>query len=97
MPARLNDVSRSGGDRTQHMYYVYVLKSTVADFYYKGFCENLEIRLEQHNRGITKSNKAFIPFKIIYYEICEERDEAVKKERYWKSAAGRRYLKNKIH
>lgn len=97
MPARLNDVSRSGGDRTQRMYYVYVLKSKVADFYYKGFCENLEIRLEQHNNGMTKSNKAFIPFKIIYYEICKTKDEAVKKEKYWKSAAGRRYLKNKIY
>jgi hypothetical protein len=28
--------------------------------------------------------------------ICETKDEAIKKEKYWKSAAGRRYLKNKV-
>ena len=51
------------------MYYVYVLKSKITNFLYKGFCEDLDIRLHQHNTGMTKSNKAYIPFEIAYYEI----------------------------
>ncbi len=78
------------------MYYVYVLKSQIADFYYKGFCRDLNSRLRQHNCGMTKSNKKYVPFVIAYYEICNTKVEAIKKERYWKSAAGRRYLKSKI-
>lgn len=78
------------------MYYVYVLKSKVKDFYYKGFCNDLSVRIKQHNAGMTKSNKAYIPFEIKYYETCDTEEEAIKKEKYWKSAAGRRYLKDKI-
>ena len=74
----------------------YVLKSKIKDFYYKGFCKNLEIRLSEHNSGMTKSIKAYIPFEIVYYEEYSTIGEALKKEKYWKSAAGRKYLKNKI-
>lgn len=78
------------------MYYVYVIKSKIADFYYKGFCNDLEKRLKEHNSGITKSNKGYRPFDLIYYEECATKEDALVKEKYWKSASGRRYLKNKI-
>ena len=78
------------------MYYVYVIKSKNFDFYYKGFCQNLEKRLKEHNSGVTKSNKGYAPFDMVYYEECSSLNEAIKKEKYWKSAAGRRYLKNKL-
>lgn len=78
------------------MYYVYIIKSKIANFYYKGFCSNLEKRLKDHNSGITKSNKAYKPFDLIYYEECFTKEEALAKEKYWKSASGRRYLKDKI-
>jgi putative endonuclease len=78
------------------MYYVYVIKSKIANFYYKGFCKNLSKRLSEHNSKMTKSNKAYAPFDIIYYEKCFSIEEAFKKEKYWKTAAGRRYLKNKM-
>lgn len=80
-----------------NMYYVYVLKSKIANFYYKGFCNNLSKRLIEHNSGMTKSNKKYIPFDIVYFEECTDIKEAVEKDKYWKSAAGRRYLKNKLN
>jgi putative endonuclease len=46
---------------------------------------------------MTKSLKPFIPFEIKYYEVCNSLEEAVQKEKYWKTAAGRRYLKKKIN
>ena len=77
------------------MFYAYVLKSTSKDFYYKGHCEDLEQRLKEHNSGMTQSIKPYIPFTIVYFEMFETRAEAINREKYFKSAAGRRYL-NKI-
>jgi len=78
------------------MYYTYIIKSNKFDFYYKGHCENLNKRLSQHNSGMTVSIKQYIPFEIVYFEKFETREEAVRREKYFKSAAGRRFLKNKL-
>lgn len=77
------------------MYYAYVLKSITHDFYYKGHCQHLEIRLLQHNKGMTFSTRAFVPFSIVYYETFNTKEEAIAREKYFKTAAGRRYLKKK--
>jgi putative endonuclease len=78
------------------MFFAYVLKSINHDFYYKGHCENLEERLKQHNSGLTESIKSYIPFKIAYFEEFATRIEAINREKYFKSSAGRRYLKKKL-
>ncbi len=74
-------------------YYAYVIYSKSHKRYYKGHCEDLDKRLEEHNSGKTVSIKSFIPFELVYFEEFETRDEAVARERYFKTAAGRRFLK----
>lgn len=66
------------------------------DFLYKGHCEDLNIRLKQHNQGLTSSIKKFVPFEIAYFEEFKTREEAIKREKYFKTAAGRRYLQKKL-
>ena len=78
------------------MYYAYVLKSLSQDYFYKGHCKDLEKRLLQHNSGITTSIKPYIPFELVYYEEFETEKEAISREKYFKSAAGRRFLKSKL-
>lgn len=78
------------------MYYTYVIKSVSHDFYYKGHCENLELRLKQHNSGMTESNRHYAPFQIVYFEEFPTREQAIKREKYFKSSAGRRFLKKVI-
>jgi putative endonuclease len=78
------------------MFYAYVIKSVNHNFYYKGHCENLEERLHQHNSGMTDSIRPYIPFSLIYHEAFETRSEAIQRENYFKSAAGRRFLKSKL-
>jgi putative endonuclease len=75
------------------MYYAYVLKSVNHDYYYKGHCEDLEKRLTQHNYGMTESIKPYIPFVLFYKESFATRAEAIVREKYFKTAAGRRFLK----
>ena len=50
------------------MYYTYVIKSIHHDYYYKGHCEDLDKRLQEHNAGFTISIKPYIPFKIVYFK-----------------------------
>ncbi len=86
----------AGTTKLQHMFYAYVLKSINHEYYYKGHCQDLQKRLIQHNSGMTSSIRPYIPFEIIYYELFATEIEAINREKYFKSAAGRRYLKNKI-
>ena len=78
------------------MFYTYVIKSLNRDYYYKGHCENIEERLLQHNAGMTESIRPYIPFQLVYKEEFDTREKAIAREKYFKSSAGRRYLKNKI-
>ncbi len=45
---------------------------------------------------MTESIKPYIPFNIIYLEVFSTREEAIKREKYFKSAAGRKFLKSKM-
>ena len=78
------------------MFHAYVLKSINHEFYYKGHCENLNERLAQHNSGMTESIRPYIPFIIVHTEEFSTRQEAISREKYFKSAAGRRFLKKKL-
>ena len=86
----------SGATMNTDCYYAYVIKSVQWDFYYKGHCKDLQVRLNEHNGGHTRSIKHYIPFEIIYFERFDTREEAIRRERYFKTAAGRKYLKNKM-
>lgn len=75
------------------MYFAYVLKSIEHEYFYKGHCQDMEKRVRQHNSGKTESIKPFIPFRLVYFEEFETEKEAITREKYFKSAAGRRFLK----
>ena len=78
------------------MCFAYVLKSIEHKYFYKGHSWDLDKRIKQHNSGMTESIKPYIPFKIVYFEKFETQEEAINREKYFKSAAGRRFLKKKI-
>jgi putative endonuclease len=78
------------------MYYVYVLKSEKDKFFYTGFTDNLERRLEEHNQGMQISTQSRIPFKVIYYECCLNKDDAIAREKYLKSGMGKKYIRNRL-
>lgn len=74
------------------MFYAYVLKSLNHDYYYKGHCHDIEKRPNQHNAGMTVSIKPYLPFRIVYFETFHTEAEAIRREKYFKTAAGRRFL-----
>ena len=76
------------------MFYAYVVRSIAAAYLYKGHCEDPEERLMQHNSGMTQSIRKYAPFELVYFEEFATREEAVRREKYFKTAAGRRFLKS---
>lgn len=77
-------------------YYAYVLKSKVDGRLYKGFTSNLDNRINEHNRGKTKSTKGYKPWELFYYEVFDSKEEAIKREKFFKSGAGREFLKRNM-
>ncbi len=78
------------------MYFVYVLKSKKDQRLYYGSTDNLERRLGEHNKGRVRSTKSRIPFELEYFEKVDSIIDARKKERYFKTGFGRKYIKNKL-
>lgn len=78
------------------MFYAYVVKSAHKEYLYKGHCKDLNKRIQQHNAGSTVSLLPYIPVELVYYEEFSTKEEAIKREKYFKSSAGRRFLKAKI-
>jgi putative endonuclease len=78
------------------MFYTYVLLCDNGA-YYKGFTNNLEQRFQQHLKGEgAKYTNQHKPLKIAYYETFETQQEAVEREKYFKSGSGREWLKSHI-
>ena len=75
------------------MFFVYVLYSVNFDRNYVGITKDVETRLEQHNKGLNQSTKAFVPWLVVHTEEYVTRVESRNREKYLKSAAGRRWKK----
>lgn len=78
------------------MNYTYVLKSLRDNKLYIGWTNDLKRRLEMHNLGKVDATKNRIPFEIVYYEACLNKEKAIEREKYFKTGFGRRFLKSRI-
>jgi len=78
------------------MHYVYVLRSATDDGLYIGYSANLRQRFAQHRRGCAFATSHRGPWKLIYYEAYLEQADALGRERYLKSGAGRRFLRAQL-
>lgn len=77
-------------------YYVYILQSSKDKNFYVGYTYNIKKRIVEHNNGKVDSTKNRLPLKLIYWEGCMSRKDALKREKYLKTAWGKRYIKNRI-
>ena len=77
------------------MYITYVLRSLKNKTYYYGQTSDLAQRLINHNSGLSKYTKRGIPWELIYIEDFETRSDALKREKYFKSYNGYKYLLEK--
>jgi putative endonuclease len=82
--------------KTPTMWFVYAIKSKRDERIYVGICLHVPNRIDQHNKGKTKSTKGYRPWVLIYQEQLPSRAEARTREKYLKSGAGKEFLKNLV-
>lgn len=78
------------------MEYVYVLQSNKDKNFYTGWTNDLHKRLLEHNNGNVFATAHRRPFKLIYCEVCINRKDAKTREKYLKTAWGKRYIKSRL-
>ena len=77
-------------------YFVYVLRSMADGNLYTGYTHDLRNRLNEHQQGAVPSTKHRLPVELIYYEACLNQQDATHREKYLKTAWGKRYLKSRM-
>jgi len=78
-------------------YYTYILQSKKDGNNYSGYIKDLNLRFEQHQNGEVESTKHRRPLKLIYFEACLNQDDALKREKYFKTHYGKMFLKNRLN
>jgi putative endonuclease len=78
------------------MFYTYVLQSEKDGNFYAGFTKDLKLRFDQHKKGQVESTKERRPLKLVYYEACLKQEDALKRESYFKTYNGKRFLHNRL-
>jgi len=63
---------------------------------YKGSTSDVKNRLLDHKNGKVKSTKGRRPIKLIHVECYVLKSDALRRERFLKTAEGRRLLKQQI-
>ena len=73
-------------------YYVYILQSQADDSYYIGYTKDLNKRLFKHNQAKSGYTSRKIPWIIVYSEFCQEKSDAIKRERFLKNQKSKKFL-----
>jgi len=77
-------------------FYTYVLKSLKDNKLYVGWTDDLKHRIEEHNKGLVDATRNRRPLRLEYFEACTSREKAIKREKYFKTGFGRRFLKSRM-
>lgn len=72
------------------MYYVYSLKCL--NSYYVGCTDNLQERLERHQKGRVLVTVNCLPVELDFYFVIKDKYKAFQFEKYLKSGSGRAFI-----
>ncbi|MBT5503442.1 GIY-YIG nuclease family protein [Candidatus Falkowbacteria bacterium] len=75
------------------MHKIYFLINQWRTKTYTGQTNNFEQRMQEHKNGKVKSTKNFDTFEAHILEEVDTLKAAIKREKYWKSCAGRKKIK----
>ena len=71
---------------------VYVLRNEKGRRYVGSTGRSAQQRLSEHNAGLNFWTRANGPWRLVYFESFETKQAALRRERYFKTGAGRRTL-----
>ncbi len=74
-------------------HFVYILLSLKDKKFYIGSTNNLKRRVSEHNQGKNISTAKRLPLKLIYYEAHLSKEDAERRENYFKTTKGKSTLR----
>ena len=74
----------------------YILFSEKLNKFYIGSTNDIDRRLDDHNRGKSPFTKTGMPWILVYKETFQTRSEALKREKYIKNQKSTIYIKSLI-
>lgn len=77
-------------------FFVYILESIKDGHFYIGQTNNINARIERHNKGQVTSTQNRRPLKIIHIESFATRTESTQREKYLKSLKSSKYVLENI-
>jgi putative endonuclease len=79
------------------IYHVYVLRSLKNGKFYAGFTRKpVRARLKEHNEGKNVWARNNGPFNLVFFEKDRSRKEALLREKYFKTGAGRKFIQQLV-
>jgi len=78
-----------------HIVYILISKK-FANRYYIGLTNDLERRIEEHNRGDSLYSKRYMPWQLQTYISFKNKIRAEQFEKYLKSGSGFAFLKRRF-
>jgi putative endonuclease len=79
------------------MFYVYILRSKLDGKFYTGFTGDLKKRIQDHFEGNVISTKSRRPLELFYYEAYQEKQNALKREKFLKTTKGKQQLRKQFN
>jgi len=81
---------------TKLTWFVYIIQSLLDGSFYVGVTHDLQLRVQRHNDGWTRSTKGKRPWKVVYFEQFPTKSNALRREREIKHMKSRRYIERLI-
>jgi len=78
-------------------FYTYILQSERDGKNYAGYTKDLNLRFEQHQNGEVKATQYRRPLKLIYFEACLNQEDAIRREKYFKTHYGKMSIKKRLN
>jgi putative endonuclease len=73
-------------------YHIYIIYSSSLDKYYTGYTEDIALRINQHNTGISTFTAKASDWELKYSETFPTREAAMKRESEIKKEKSRKYI-----
>jgi len=74
-------------------YCVYILFCEKDNLLYTGYTSDLQRRLQQHRNGQSNNTSKRLPVKLVFCEYYLFKEDAIKREGYFKTTAGKKAIK----
>ena len=81
-----------GHTKKQFMFYTYIIKMS-NDKLYAGSTSDLKRRVREHQNGGNKTTKKYLPVSLIFYEAFYAKNDAIRREAYFKTTKGKTTLR----